>query len=57
MDNSTSEQDSNTNHTRSSFTELRIVDRFVKWLVSFLHLTDEEQEDAGIYFGDKRNDK
>ncbi len=56
MDTSTSEQDSNTKHTRGSFTELRIVDRLVKWLVSLLHLTDEEQKDAGIYLGDTHND-
>ena len=56
MGNSMSEQDSNTDRTRGSFAEPRIVDRFVNWLVSFLHLTDEEREDAGIYFGDKRND-
>jgi len=56
MDNSTSEQNSNTDYTRGSFDELQIVDRLVKWLISLLHLTDEEQEDAGTYFGDKRYD-
>ncbi len=44
MDNSTSEQDSNIDHTRGSFIELRIVNRLVKWLISLLHLPADEQE-------------
>ena len=27
--------------------------RLLKWLVSLLHMADEEQKDAGIYLGDK----
>jgi hypothetical protein len=33
---------------------LQAFDRILKWLAGLIRLTEEEQEDASIYFGDQR---
>jgi len=35
-------------------TSLQIFDRILNWLAGLVQLTEEEQEDAGIYLGDQR---
>jgi len=56
MDNSFQQQESNTQQKRGYFTGMRIFDSLlplmrhsVSWLAGLLRLTEEEQEDAGIY--------
>ena len=53
MDSSFHEQESKTQQsTRSltrSFMSLRRLASIIQWLVGLIHLTEEEQEQAGIY--------
>jgi len=52
MDNSSHEQAS-TSHTQQDsknfLASLPILGNLIKWLASFIQLTEEEQEEAGIY--------
>lgn len=51
MDSSFREQGSGTQATPKSFLagSLRILASLMTWLASFIKLTEEEREDAGIY--------
>ena len=58
MDSSFHEQESKTQPTNDekttrsltrSFMSLRRLASIIQWLASLIHLTEEEQEDAGIY--------
>ncbi len=50
MDNSIREQGSDTQRAPKSFlVSLPILDSIIKWLAGLTKLTEEEQEDAGIY--------
>ena len=50
MDSSFREQESDTQKAPKSFLErLPILASLINWLVAFIRLTEEEQEDAGIY--------
>jgi len=50
MDSSFREQESETRQQpKRSFLNLRIPASILQWLAGILHLTEEEQEDAGIY--------
>jgi hypothetical protein len=51
MDNSIREQESNTRDQKSFLAGLLILDKIINWLVSLFKLTEEEQQDAGIYPG------
>lgn len=33
---------------------LRLLDRILDWLVALVQLTDEEQDQAGVYLGHRR---
>ena len=41
--------------TGSYFRQQQIFDRILRWLAGFIHLTEEEQKDAGIYLGNQRD--
>jgi hypothetical protein len=49
MDSSFHEQESKTQQTTRSFTSLRRLASIIQWLAGLIHLTEEEQEQAGIY--------
>jgi hypothetical protein len=50
MDSSFREQESETEQQpKRSFLNLRIPASIIQWLVGILRLTEEEQENAGIY--------
>ena len=50
MDNSIREQGSGTQQDPKGFlASLPILDSIIKWLANLIRLTEEEQEDAGIY--------
>jgi hypothetical protein len=50
MDNSFHRQGSGTQHDPKSFlVGLPILGSIIKWLASLIKLTEEEQEEAGIY--------
>jgi hypothetical protein len=52
MDNSFHRQGSGTQRDLKSFlVSLPILDSLIKWLASLIKLTEEEQEEAGIYLG------
>jgi hypothetical protein len=51
MDNSFQRQGSDTQQRGFLATSLRIFDGFLDWLAGLVELTEEEQEDAGIYLG------
>ncbi len=51
MDNSIREQESNTRDQKSFLAGVLILNSIINWLVSFIKLTEEEQQDAGIYPG------
>ena len=51
MDNSFHRQASGAQQKGSFLASLQIFDRINNWLVGLLKLTEEEQEDAGIYLG------
>ncbi len=48
MDNFLRQQESDTQQRGGFFI-------FLRWLVSLLQLTEEEQEDAGVYIGHPEN--
>jgi hypothetical protein len=55
MDSSFRERGSDTQQAPTSFfASLRILGSIVRWLASLIKLTEEEQEDAGIYLGRPR---
>lgn len=57
MDGSFREQGSDREQDpKRSWVSLLIPLSIIKWLTSFIKLTEEEQEDAGICF-DRRNDE
>lgn len=51
MDNLFHQQESGTQQTGRFFVNLQIFDGVLRWLASLIQLTEEEQEDAGIYLG------
>lgn len=51
MDNSIHEQESDLRDQKSSLAGLLILSQITNWLLSFIKLTDQEQQDAGIYPG------
>ncbi|HEX6269867.1 MAG TPA: hypothetical protein VFZ43_06500 [Anaerolineales bacterium] len=52
MDSSIHEQEaSGTLHQKNFLAGLSLLDRIMNWLASLIKLTEEEQEDAGIYLG------
>jgi hypothetical protein len=51
MDNSVHEQESSRQDQKSFLAGLLILNSVMNWLVSFIKLTEEEQQDAGIYPG------
>ena len=54
MDNSIHEQESGRQDQKSFLASLLILNSIMNWLVSFIkltELTEEEQQDAGIYPG------
>lgn len=54
MDNSYHQQETDTQKPSGSFFSLRIFDEILNWLVSLIQLTEEEQDEAGIYIGNQR---
>jgi len=53
MDNSLRRQRSATNQPRGLLASLHILGRILDWLAGLIQLTEEEQKEAGIYFGDQ----
>jgi len=51
MDNSIHEQGSNTRDQKSLLADGLILSSLMNWLLNFIKLTEEEQQDAGIYPG------
>ena len=49
-------QGSNARQPSGIFANLQTFDRVLYWLVGFFQLTDEEQDDAGIYIGNSNLD-
>ena len=49
MDSSFREHGSSTQHPKRFFVILTILASIIKWLAGFISLTEEEQEDAGVY--------
>lgn len=55
MDNFFRRPESDTQQPNSFFaTTLQAFDRILKWLAGLIRLTEEDQEDAGIYLGTQR---
>ena len=56
MDNSLSQGPGSTarRQPRGLLARLRILDSLLVWLAEILRLTEEEQNEAGIYLGDRR---
>jgi len=55
MDNPFHRQGSDTQPPGGFSASLQIFDGILNWLAGFIQLTEEEQEDAGIYLGDQRH--
>jgi hypothetical protein len=53
MDNSFHQQKSDMQHRGGFLVSLHIFDNILTWLTGLIHLTEEEQMDAGIYFGNQ----
>jgi hypothetical protein len=51
MDNSIHEQESDRRDQKSLLAGLLILNGMMNWLLSLIRLTEEEQQDAGIYPG------
>ncbi len=51
MDNFLHQRGSDTPKTSVFLASRQIVDRILTWLTGLIKLTEEEQEDAGIYLG------
>jgi hypothetical protein len=51
MDNSFHRQAIETRQKRGFLASLQIFDRIINWLAGLIKLTEEEQEDAGVYPG------
>ena len=51
MDNSFHQQKSNIQQRSGFLASLQIFDRIINWLAGLIKLTEEEQEDAGVYPG------
>ena len=51
MDNSIHEQESSTRDQKSFVAGLLILNSIMNWLLGLVELTEEEQQDAGIYPG------
>jgi len=49
MDNSIHERESGTQDQKSFLAGLLILNNIMNWLLSLIKLTEEEQQDAGIY--------
>lgn len=49
MDNSFRQQESGTQEPGGFFASLQIFNGILQWLASLVQLTEDEQEDAGIY--------
>jgi hypothetical protein len=49
MDNSIHQQESGAQDQKNFLAGLLILDRIINWLLSLIKLTEEEQQDAGIY--------
>lgn len=54
MDNSFHRQGPDTQQPSGFLAGLQIFDSLLNWLAGLIKLTEEEQEDAGIYLGDQR---
>ena len=51
MDNSIQEQESDTRDQKSLLAGLLILNSIMNWFVNLVQLTEEEQQEAGIYPG------
>jgi len=51
MDNSIHQQESDAQDRQSSLAGLLNLNGIINWLISLIKLTEEEQQDAGIYPG------
>jgi hypothetical protein len=55
MDNSFHQQGTDLQQPTGFLASFRIFNSILDWLAGLIKLTEEEQKDAGIYLGDKRN--
>ena len=56
MDNSILQHEPDTRQLGGFAAIMKIFNNLLNWLARLVQLTEAEQEDAGIYFGDKRDD-
>ncbi len=56
MDNSILQHESDTRHPGGFSAIVKIFKSILNQVACLVQLTEEEQEDAGIYLGDKRDD-
>jgi hypothetical protein len=49
MDNSFRQQETETQQSNGFFVSLQVFNGILQWLASLVRLTEEEQENAGIY--------
>jgi hypothetical protein len=54
MDNYFRRHGSDTQQASGLLASLQIFDGILNWLAGLIRLTEEEQEDAGVYIGDQR---
>ena len=56
MDNSILQHEPDTRQPDGFLVIVKIFKSMLNWVARLVQLTEEEQEDAGIYLGDERND-
>jgi hypothetical protein len=56
MDNSILQHEPDARQPGGFVAIVRIFKSMLNWVARLVQLTEEEQEDAGIYLGDERND-
>ena len=53
--NSFRQQETESQHSNGSFVSLQVLNGILQWLAGLVRLTEEEQEDAGIFLDGIRN--
>jgi hypothetical protein len=54
MDNPLTQAGSGLQRSGGLLTSVRVFGRILDWLAALIRLTDEQQEEAGVYLGDRR---
>lgn len=56
MDNSILQHEPDSRQPDGFLASVKIFNNMLNWLARLVQLTEDEQENAGIYLGEKRND-